>query len=207
LLIVLYILGIFRLPHDSPVEKVGTPRIVISIFFASIGFFLFAGLTGKPLGELDAFLPPPNYYELMSASAGDPNSNPEQFELKDDGKENKDFWHNNYENALSEAKEKNIALFVDFTGFTCTNCRWMELNMFSKPEVQSLLKQMVKVKLYTDRREEPYVSNKKMQQERFNSIELPLYVILTPNEEFVATKAFTRDEREFLDFLKKGRLR
>lgn len=207
LLIVLYILGIFRLPHDSPVEKVGTPRIVISIFFASIGFFLFAGLTGKPLGELDAFLPPPNYYELMSASAGDPNSNPEQFELKDDGKENKDFWHNNYENALSEAKEKNIALFVDFTGFTCTNCRWMELNMFSKPEVQSLLKQMVKVKLYTDRREEPYVSNKKMQQERFNSIELPLYVILTPNEEFIATKAFTRDEREFLDFLKKGLLR
>ncbi len=204
LLIAMYILGIFRLPHDSPVDKVGTPRIVFAIFFTSISFFLFAGLTGKPLGELDAFLPPPDYYSLNSETSVVATTNANPLENDASISSNKDFWHKNYADALKEAKESNKYLFVDFTGFTCTNCRWMELNMFEKPAIKSLMGQMVKVKLYTDRREEPYVSNKKMQQERFNSIELPLYVILTPNEEFIATKTFTRDEVEFVDFLKKG---
>lgn len=204
LLIAMYILGIFRLPHDAPVDKVGTPRIVFAIFFTSISFFLFAGLTGKPLGELDAFLPPPDYYYLNSAASVSTSINPNSVGNNEGTSQNKEFWYNNYADAVKEAKEKNKYLFVDFTGFTCTNCRWMELNMFSKPVVQSLMGQMVKVKLYTDRREEPYSSNKKMQQERFNSIELPLYVILTPNEEFIATKTFTRNEVEFVEFLRKG---
>ena len=46
--------------------------------------------------------------------------------------------------------------------------------------------------------------NKEFQKTKFNSIELPLYVILTPDEKLVGTKAFTRDLQEFLDFLEKG---
>jgi len=60
---------------------------------------------------------------------------------------------------------------------------------------------MVKVRLFTDRREEPSISNKNMQMQRFNSIELPLYVIQSPNEKVIATKAFTRNVDEFVSFL------
>jgi hypothetical protein len=63
---------------------------------------------------------------------------------------------------------------------------------------------MITVKLYTDRRSEPDISNQKMQLDRFGSIDIPLYVILTPEEELIGTKPFTRDVEEYLDFLKKG---
>lgn len=208
IMIILYVLGIYRLHHDAPVETIGTPRILFAVFFASITIYLFIGLFGKPLGELDAFLPPPNYEELMSndgtnVQAGigglnittpSPNSTNTHYNL---------VWLDNYEVALKTAKEQNKKLFIDFTGFTCTNCRWMELNMFNKSEVKALLSNMILVKLFTDRRQEPYISNKEFQQERFNSIELPLYVLYTPNEELIATKAFTRDKQEFIEFLSK----
>jgi hypothetical protein len=35
-------------------------------------------------------------------------------------------------------------------GYTCTNCRWMELNMFPKPEVSKEMEKHVCVRLYTD---------------------------------------------------------
>ncbi|HRS02710.1 MAG TPA: DUF255 domain-containing protein, partial [Bacteroidota bacterium] len=110
----------------------------------------------------------------------------------------------NLQKGLELAKASNKNVFLDFTGFTCTNCRWMEQNMFKSDEVQNLLNQMVKVKLFTDRNEEPYLSNKKFQQQKFGSIELPLYVILKPTGEVIATETFTRNHTEFINFLKMG---
>jgi thiol:disulfide interchange protein DsbD len=168
---------------------------------------LLIGLNGKPLGELDAFLPPPNYNELMSTkesgstTAGTSNSTSAK---SISASEEELIWMDNYQDALKLAKEKKKMIFIDFTGYTCTNCRWMELNMFSKKEIRSYLENMILVRLYTDRRNEPYQSNKNFQKNRFNSIELPLYVIYTPEEKLIGTKAFTRDVTEFLGFLKKG---
>ncbi len=204
LLIVLYVLGIFKLPHDSPVESIGTPRILFSLFFLAITLYLSIGLIGKPLGELDAFLPPPDYQEIMTNTEGTAAAGLGAISQNDNKSENQNklVWLKNYQEALKIAKEQNKKVFIDFTGFTCTNCRWMELNMFSKPQVINELKKMVLVRLYTDRRGEPYVSNKNFQETRFNSIELPLYVIYTPDEKLLGTKAFTRDFNEFMQFLK-----
>jgi thiol:disulfide interchange protein DsbD len=205
-LITLYILGTFRLPHDSDVNGVSSPRLIFAILFSTITIYLWSGLYGKSLGELDAFLPPPDYEQLMSASTGSiqnsvsEKSNPSgSTEVKET-----DEWLTDYKQALKIAKESNKSLFIDFTGFTCTNCRWMETKMFVKPEVGNLIGQYVKVRLYTDRQQEPYISNKMLQMEKFNSIELPLYVILKPDGELVGTKAFTRDEKEFINFLQSG---
>jgi thiol:disulfide interchange protein len=206
-MIILYILGVFRLHHDAPVDSIGTPRVVFAVIFAAITFYLLIGLNGKPLGELDAFLPPPNYNELMSTkesgstTAGTSNSTSAK---SISASEEELIWMDNYQDALKLAKEKKKMIFIDFTGYTCTNCRWMELNMFSKKEIRSYLENMILVRLYTDRRNEPYQSNKNFQKNRFNSIELPLYVIYTPEEKLIGTKAFTRDVTEFLGFLKKG---
>ncbi len=204
ILITLYILGLFRFAHDSPVSSVSTPRIIFAIFFTSITVYLWTGLYGKPLGELDAFLPPQDYEELMSEIRIDtPKIDPALIKKPNPGGSENE-WFKDYQSALALAKTQNKFIFIDFTGFTCTNCRWMESKMFTKSKVSNLLDKYVKVKLFTDRPQEPYKSNKKMQMQRFNSIELPLYVILTPDEKLIATKAFTRDEQEFIEFLQKG---
>lgn len=212
-MIMLYVLGLFRFPHDSPVSSVGTPRAVIALIFASVTFYLISGLFGKKLGELDAFLPPADYERIIgnlsgndAAILGSTISSGAALTKSSSGEaSSSDMWISSYEAGLAEAKRTGKPVFIDFTGFTCTNCRWMEANVFPVPEVQTLMRNMVKVQLFTDRKAEPYLSNKKRQLEQFGSIELPLYVLLKPDGSVIATKAFTRDKAEFVRFLQKAR--
>ncbi len=200
-LIVFYILGFFRLTHDTKLEKVGATRMIFAILFGAISFNLIAGLFGKPLGELDAFLPPPDYDQIIGSTSVSPGLSALMVATSKPANEN---WVTDFQLGLEMARKQNKNVFVDFTGFTCTNCRQMETKMFPRPQVSALMNQYVKVKLFTDRREEPYLSNKKLQQDKFGSIELPLYVIITPSEELIATNTFTRDVDGFVNFLKKG---
>lgn len=217
-LIVLYILGVFRFPHDSPVQGVGAVRAVMALVFASMTFYLLSGLFGKKLGELDAFLPPKDYESLVSgqsslvigqsslvgsASTSRTNQPMTNDQLTNNNAANEQ-WISSYDEALQEAQRTGKPVFIDFTGYTCTNCRWMESNVFPVPEVQALMQNAVRLRLYTDRRTEPSLSNKKRQLEQFGSIELPLYVLLKPDGTLIATKAFTRDRQEFVSFLKKA---
>ncbi len=193
-LIVAYILGWYRLPHDSQVDSVGSVRIIFALVFGTITIWLGTGLLGKPLGELDAFLPPKEYGVNAAAfsMSGVSSSNVEEY------------WFKDYDLAIAKAKEEDKPLFIDFTGWQCTNCRWMETNMFPRAPIHSLMQNMIKVKLYTDSRNPTDLANREMQRETFGSIELPLYVILSPDEKMIASKGFTRDETEFIEFLKKA---
>jgi len=205
----MYLLGIFRMPLDTPLEKVGALRAVFVIIFMTCTFYFLSGLFGKPLGELDAFLPPDNYRELMNRStSADVVTNSKEV-VTHKKVESKDYfshdnWHSDYKAALAESKKTGKPIFLDFTGFTCTNCRWMEKNMFVKEAIRDRLDQYVKVQLYTDRPQEPYVSNKRMQLDRFRDVALPLYVIISPDDKTIATISYTRSEEEFVKFLDKG---
>ena len=42
-------------------------------------------------------------------------------------------------------------VFINFTGVNCSNCRWMERNMFPRESVLGEMKNYVPVELYTDR--------------------------------------------------------
>ncbi len=210
LMITLYVLGLYRFSHDSPVPSVGAPRAMIALLFAAITFYLISGLFGKKLGELDAFLPPSNYEELIR---GKESGKDDGGGMRDEGRNSatnnqagkqSTTWLTSYDAGLAEAKRTGKPVFIDFTGFTCTNCRWMESNVFPLAEVQDLMRGMVKVQLFTDRKSEPYLSNKKRQLEQFGTIELPLYVLVKPDGSVIATKAFTRDRQEFIGFLKKA---
>jgi thiol:disulfide interchange protein DsbD len=202
-LITLYLLGFFRFAHDSEVESVSSMRAIFAMFFAGIAFYLLIGLFGKPMGELDAFLPPAEYAELMAAANGTSSAG---FAVSSGSLKASEgmLWLDDLDKAKEIALKENKYIFVDFTGFTCTNCRWMEQNSFKNPVVVESLSKMVLVRLYTDRLSEPYLSNKKYQQDKFGSIELPLYVILTPEGKAVATETFTRDLNEFITFVQKG---
>jgi len=195
-MIILYVLGIYRLHHDSPVDSVGSARVSFALIFAAITVWLITGLLGKPLGELDSFMPPKDY--ATSAASMSPLSGNQSL----GGVEEK--WFKTYEEGLKYAKDNNMNIFLDFTGWQCTNCRWMEINMFTRDDVAQRLTKYVKIKLYTDSRKLEEQANKQFQQDRYNSIELPLYVIMTPDEKLIGTNAFTRDEKEFIKFLDRG---
>jgi len=203
-LVVIYVLGLYRLKLDSPVTNVGAFRVLWAIMFTSITIYLMTGLFGgKTLGTLEAFLPSPDYELIISgdetpavvaASVGGTKTESVQEEK----------WFSDYNTALAEAKRVNKPIFIDFTGVFCTNCRWMETNIFPKSSVNSLMSDLVRVRLYTDRRSEADKWNKNMMMSRFNSIELPLYAIVSPDDKILNTQSFTRSETEFVDFIKQG---
>jgi thiol:disulfide interchange protein DsbD len=109
---------------------------------------------------------------------------------------------NDYPAGLKEAQRQGKPIFIDFTGYTCTNCRWMEANMFPRPEIRAELSKFVLVRLFTDREGQPYQSQQQMEKDRFESVALPLYAIITPNGQIKASfPGLTRDPKEFLRFL------
>lgn len=190
-----YLLGWFRFPHESESNSVGAVRVLFAILFFSVSFYLLRGLFGFPLGELDAFLPPRDYGNVaaFSVTGAAPGENGEEK------------WLTNYQAALGLAQQENKPIFIDFTGYTCTNCRWMESNIFPLPEVQALFKQYILVRLYTDGREEEHEENQNFEKERFGTIALPLYALMSPRDETIATfPGLTRSSKEFVEFLEKG---
>ena len=92
---------------------------------------------------------------------------------------------------------------IDFTGYTCTNCRWMEANMFPRPDVRAALDGFVRARLYTDGQGEVYERQQRFQQDQFKTVALPLYAIVDADRRPIATFAgLTRDPAEFLTFLR-----
>jgi len=192
-LTVLYVLGYFRMAHDSPVDSVGAARITVAIIFLAATIWLIPGLFGRQLGELESFLPP----EIGNSSPGGTQSTSYSSPLGD-----ADWILNDYEGALVRAKQQNTLVFVDFTGYTCTNCRWMEANMFSRPEVAREMYKFVRLRLYTDGDGKLYERQQKLQQQKFGTVALPYYAIMRPDGSPVSTfPGLTRNASEFVAFL------
>ncbi len=97
-------------------------------------------------------------------------------------------------------------MLVDFTGYTCTNCRWMEANMFPKTEVSHELARFVRVRLYTDGQGELYRQQQQMEQEKLGTVALPYYAIVDSLGDVKAQfLGMTRNTDEFVQFLSRGR--
>ncbi|MDT8324726.1 MAG: cytochrome c biogenesis protein CcdA [Bacteroidota bacterium] len=204
IMITVYLLGKVRLPHDSPVEKVGVMRLLWSVFFLGISVYLYTGLHDRPLGELDAFLPPMHYQEtIQAAGLGSVSMGAIQSHGPAEGE--KEQWYSDFESALVAAQEQSKPVFLDFTGFACTNCRWMESNIFPRSDVRELFKDFILVRLYTDGQGEVYDRNREFQEARFGTVALPLYVTLMPDGEKInAFPGLTRKPQEFVRFLSDG---
>ena len=184
----LYLLGKIKLPHDSELKFISVPRLTLSIIFISFGLYLSAGLFGNSIhGLIDSYLPP----EINTIDS----NNKKSVNMIHSN------WINDFEEGLSLAKNRNKPLFIDFTGYTCTNCRWMETNVFVDPNVKELFDQFVLVKLFTDGGPK-YRENQKMEVERFGTSALPFYVVLSPgNEELDRFHGMDPDVGKFIAFL------
>jgi thiol:disulfide interchange protein len=186
--IITYILGFFKFRYDSPVKKLSPLRIVFAALFFGLCIYLTTGILGRKLGELESFLPPKNANSMFNILGN------KEAELK---------WiTNDFEEALKRAKAENKKVFVDFTGYTCTNCRWMEANMFPLPNVKNEMDKFVLVSLYTDGDGEVYEKQQQFQEQTFQTVALPFYAIFDADGKPLTTfPGLTRNSQEFVDFL------
>jgi thiol:disulfide interchange protein DsbD len=179
----LYLLGAFRLPHDTPLDHVGVPRLLFATFFLGLAVYMVPALwRNKPLGvvgeNIVAFLP----FDTRPAGAAEPGGNGAAGELA---------WTRDYQKAWEQARAQHKLLFIDFTGVNCQNCRYNEQNVFTRAEVRQELKSFVLVQLYQDyvpdaslsqeKSKEEAKRNMDWQRETFGDISLPLYVVLDPS--------------------------
>ncbi len=182
----LYVWGILRLSDDGSAKSIGLIRLGTGVLLLAFALRLVPGMLGGRLGELEAFVPEPSGAGSPALGTGEPAW------LKDD-----------YEGALERARAEGKTLLVSFTGYSCSNCKWMKANMFTKPDVSELVRNFVLVELYTDGYDEQSEAHQVLQVEKFRSSSIPFYALIQPDGTVAAVfSGQTRDVDEFLAFLK-----
>ncbi|GGG31454.1 protein-disulfide reductase DsbD family protein [Hymenobacter glacieicola] len=215
-----YLLGRFKLSHDSDLTHLSVGRLLMAVLAFSFMTYLVPGLFGAPLPLLAGYLPPqsrndftlarpeqgtdtpvsttanslceaPRYAEFLEL----PHGLPGYFDL---------------EQAKRCARAQNKPIFIDFTGHACVNCRKMEATVWKDPQVLKRLREdFVVVALYVDDKaslpeNEWYVSahdgkqkttlgkkNADVQLTGFNVNAQPYYVLLDPNSATDLSHALT----------------
>lgn len=181
----LYLWGVLRLEDDGPSNKVGLVRLAVGVLFLAFAVSLVPGMLGGGLGELEAFVPEPSGNGLLTDRGA------ELSWAKDD-----------YEGSAARARAEGKTLLVSFTGYACSNCKWMKANMFPKPEITELVKDMVLVELYTDGYDEASERHQQMQVEEFRSSSIPFYALIRTDGSVAAVfSGQTRNVVEFRTFL------
>jgi thiol:disulfide interchange protein len=162
--------------------------IAVAVFLAA---WLASGLNEhRRLNQIEAFLPP---LSPMGAQASLERGVPT-------------WLLNDYPAALTAARGTGKLVFVDFTGYTCTKCRWMEANIFSRPDVSAELGQFVLSRLYTDGEGEMYERQQAFQERTFGTVALPLYAVFDSTGKVRGTfSGLTRNPAEFIGFLERAR--
>ncbi|MEX0720413.1 MAG: cytochrome c biogenesis protein CcdA [Balneolaceae bacterium] len=193
----LYLLGTFSLKHEQKPESISSSRMLLSIPFLLFSFYLIPGLLGSSLGIWDAFLPPKQATDVsVVASIG----------LTGGGAaiSNDEGWSDDFEASMEVARAENKPVFIDFTGYTCTNCRAMESNIFPLQEVVDIFDKMVLVKLYTDGGTDG-PANQQFQFKLTGNVALPTYAIVDPENGTVLQQSLGYSKKdEFVSFLKEG---
>ncbi len=211
----LYLFGLIKFPHDSPLKKLSFPRIATGILTAAFVIYLLPGLTNTKYAnrQLLSGFPPPLFYSLYEKKSECP------LDLD---------CYKDYEKGLAVAKKENKPILLDFTGWACVNCRKMEENVWVKPEIfNKLSEEFVLISLYVDdKRELPqdkvedYISNttgKKrsietkgdvwstLQTETFVNNSQPYYAVLSPDEMLLNHPVgYKPDVGEYSSFLECG---
>jgi thiol:disulfide interchange protein len=176
-----YLLGFVRLPGISRDAELGVTRLLMGTVLVVFGLSLVPGMFGTKLGEIEAYIPPVS----GGAAAGD-----------------LPWIENDLPSAFARAKAEGKTVLVNFTGYACTNCHWMKANMFTKPEVGGVMKNMVLVDLYTDGTDAASQANQKLEEDKFQTVAIPFYVLYDANKNVLATfPGLTREPVKYLTFL------
>ncbi|HQR05969.1 MAG TPA: cytochrome c biogenesis protein CcdA [Gemmatales bacterium] len=225
-----YLLRVFRLPHDDEdynQKSVGVGRFLWASIFISLGIYLFPGMFWAPNGQkqrpsgeifawVDSFLLQGDDTKPLPMSGKHGSNGSVAQEQK---------WIGFLNEAIADAKARKRRIFIDFTGINCQNCTKNERAIFSQADVKAAFENYTLLKLYTDTVPLEYYPTDKLdattpveqendgeahrlfEKNRFNTTELPFYVIIEPDGMDFKTIArysvgLIRDKDEFLKFLR-----
>lgn len=239
ILLGIYLLGKIKFHHDDELPKndFDIPYLSVTRLFFAIASFSFAvymlpGMWGAPLKGISAFLPPMGTQDFNSSASKNtisyahPDSSASPLQLPPPEKyydRMKIFepevvvkygmiTYFDYDEALSVARKVHKPLMLDFTGINCVNCRAMEAQVWSDPEVMKRLKEnFVIVSLYVDvsldlQPADQYYSktlkkdittlgdkNADLQISEYNSNTQPYYFFLDANENRLEPEGYGYD--------------
>ena len=213
-LLSLYLWGLIKFKHDSPVKKLSLIRIILATIATVFTLYITPGVTNTKYANLTLIsgFPPPLWYSIYA-------------------KENDCILNLNctkdYETGLQMAREQNKLILLDFTGYACVNCRRMEEKIWTNPKVYKLLKEkFIIISLYVDdkkilssaqqftyttkngtERKIRTVGDKwsTFETENFKENSQPLYAILNTEEVLLShPAAYTPSANDYLQWLQCG---
>jgi thiol:disulfide interchange protein DsbD len=230
-----YLMGKIKFPHDSdfPIQK-SFPRFMLAIATFSFVIYMIPGMWGAPLKMLSGWLPPMETQDFdISTIVRENSGNNTNTKLCEEPLYKSDkvklphglSGYFDLDQALRCSKEQNKPLFVDFTGHGCTNCRNMENNVWSEPEVLKRLKNdFIVVALYVDdkviklQEKDQYTNDKgkkitligeknsDIQAKEFKTNSQPFYVILDGDrKQMGSSKTYDLNVDNFVKFLEEGK--
>lgn len=210
----LYLFGIIRFPHDGPKKKISKTRFALGSLSFLFVLYLIPGLTNTPSANLKLLsgFPPPLFYSVYEKETEGPLG------LKA---------YKSWEEGLAASKAENKPILLDFTGWACVNCRKMEEQVWSNPEVYDMINnEFILISLYVDDKMELSEQDKfnyvrenggikkirtvgdkwaTFQTVNFRNNSQPFYVLLDPDVKILNQPVgYTPNEKEYFNWLKDG---
>lgn len=141
-LLALYIFRKIRFPHDGSDKKLSFSRVSFGVLVISFVIYLIPGTFKNPTWNLSLLsgFPPPQFYSIYDQKTDCP------LDLN---------CYKDFDAGVAAAKLENKPILLDFTGWACVNCRKVEENIWSEPDIYKLLKEeYILISLYVDDRKE-----------------------------------------------------
>ncbi len=230
----IYLMGWFKLSHDSEVKHLSVTRLFFAIAALSFTVYLIPGLWGAPLKIISGFPPPDFYSESPNGFGGSKNALPVTVQKNENHSTNKKehcpndlpCFHD-YDEALAYAKKVGKPLMIDFTGWACVNCRKMESQVWPDAGVDERIRnEVVLVSLYVDDKTElpkEQQTVKKlgtsdftintigtkwayMQAIKYETNSQPQYILVDHNEQMLTktTAHYDPDVNKYINWLDEG---
>lgn len=235
-LIGIYLLGKIRFHHDSEVQSLSVTRLLFAIASFAFMVYLVPGLFGADLkGIVGGFLPTYSSFNregggTTAAQKVSPygNIHPEKYvDVFGPSTPSGYTAFYDYPEAMAAAKRLNRPMMIDFTGWSCVNCRKMESEVWTDPSVKAEINQhFVLLQLYVDDKTTlpdsvQYTStfdgsrikrlgdkNADFEIVRFNRNSQPYYVFLDQDGRMLTPKGYSAQDgyspANFLRFLQQA---
>lgn len=210
IMLALFLFGVIKFPHSGPAKKRPLVRTLVGALSTAFALYLVLGGLRMMDIKLFGFLPP-DFYTLAEQESDCP--------LGID-------CFKDFDAGVAYAQKENKPILLDFTGWACVNCRKMEQNVWSRPDIYPMLKNdYVLISLYVDDRKElpkeeqfnfkfdsgrvksiETVGQKwgTFQSINFNAASQPYYVLLSPNMEVLNSSIQYADPEVYKKWLSDG---
>jgi len=227
-----YLLGKLKFSHDSPLAFISVPRLLFATVSFAFAVYMVPGLWGAPVSVLSGLAPPMHTQDFIlgtstHTSAQTDTTFPDSVKYSDKLPAPHGFnVFFDIEEGVAYAKKVNKPIMLDFTGWSCVNCRKMEDNVWIDPKVGDLIRdKYVLIQLYVDERsiempeEKVHYSkylkgnttdlgrwNQDLQATRYGANSQPYYVLTDHNLNPLVNPegAILNDNKAYISFLQSG---